>query len=203
MRPSRPFFAVLACLALSSCFGRATYRWTEEVLLHDGRMILVERSVRTGEVPVEIGQPPGESDYKLTFNTPDGKTITWESGKAFRPFILDFYGGETYLVARGATGPDYEKHGCPKPPYFFFRWTGSEWRRIEYEQFPKEIRKRNLSASVTGDEDAFAAAKRGRLTAEDVTRSHRWLSPYYKEVMEDAPNPCATWADDHRYQGKK
>jgi len=181
--------ALLAALSLWACFGRATYQWKEEVLLHDGRMIVVERSVRTGEVPVEFGQPPGESDYTLTFKASDGRTITWESGKAFLPFIVDFLGGETYLVARGATGPDYEKHGCPKPPYFFFRWTAGNWQRIDYQHFPKEIRKRNLSASVTGDEAAFAAAKRGRLTSKDVAQSLRWLNIDSREIRDDAPMP--------------
>jgi hypothetical protein len=181
--------ALLATLGLSACFGRSTYRWQEEVLLHDGRVIVVERSVRTGEVPVEIGQPPGESDYTLTFRTADGRAVTWEAGKSFKPMILDFMNGTPYVVARGSTGPDYERHGCPKPPYFIYRYTGGQWQRIDYEQLPKVIRKMNVSSSVTGDEAAFAAVKRGKTTVEDVRKSHRWLPPHYKEVREDAPMP--------------
>jgi hypothetical protein len=199
MKLLRLLTASLALALLSGCAVSRTHHWQEEVLLHDGRVIVVERSVRTGEVPVELGQPPGESDYTLTFQAPDGRTVTWESGKSFLPFLLDFSDGTTYLVARGATGPDYERHGCPRPPYFIFRWSEGQWRRIDYEQLPKQIRQRNLSASVTGDVDAFAAAKRGRLTVEDVKQSHRWLPSHYKEIKENAPNPCANRRDDFKY----
>jgi len=199
VRPHVLLCALFATFALSACFGRATYHWKEEVLLHDGRVIVIERSVRTGEVRVELGQWPGESDYTLTFTTADDKAVRWEPGKPFRPRILDFSDGTPYVVARGNTGPDYEKHGCQKPPYFIFRWTDGRWQRIDYEQLPKDVRKMTLSASVTGDEAANAAVKRGRTTVEDVKQSHRWLPPHYREVREDVPNPCATWRDDYRY----
>jgi hypothetical protein len=181
--------ALAATFTLSACFGRATYDWKEEVLLHDGRVIVIERSLRTGEVPVEIGQRPGESDYTLTFKTADGKTVSWGAGKSFKPMILDFSSGTPYVVARGSTGPDYEKHGCPRPPYFIFRWADGVWQRIDYEQLPKEIRKANLLASATGDDDRLAAVKRGKTTVEDVRRSHRWLDAHYKEIRTDAPMP--------------
>ena len=203
MRPHVALCALLLTFTLSACFGRATYRWQEEVLLHDGRVIVIERSLRTGEVPVELGQRPGESDYTLVFKATDGKAVTWEAGKSFKPMILDFANGTPYVVARGSTGPDYERLGCPKPPYFIFRWADGRWQRIDYEQLPREIRRMNLSASVTGDEAAFAAVTRGKTTVEDVKKSHRWLSPHYKEVREDAPNPCATWRDEYRYLPKK
>jgi len=198
MKPLQLLLAMLALAAMTSCATSKTYRWQEEVLLHDDRVIVVERSVRTGQVPVELGQRPGESDFTLIFVAPDGKKITWESGKSFRPIILDFSGSTPYVVATGRTGPDYEKHGCPKPPYFIFRWTAGAWQRIDYEQLPKEIRNRNLSSSVTRDEDASKALARGRLTVEDVKQSHRWLPSHYMEVKEDAPNPCATRRDDFK-----
>ena len=53
-------FILLSTFALVSCFGRATDTWDEEVLSHDGRVLVVERSVPTGEVQVELGQPRGE-----------------------------------------------------------------------------------------------------------------------------------------------
>lgn len=69
------------------------------MLLHDGRVIVIERSVRTGEDPVEIGQRPGKSNYTLTFETADGKPVSWGAGKSFKPMILDLSNGTRYLVA--------------------------------------------------------------------------------------------------------
>jgi hypothetical protein len=53
-------FILLSTFARASCFGRATSAWIEEVLSHDGRVIVVDRSVPTVDVPVELGQPPSE-----------------------------------------------------------------------------------------------------------------------------------------------
>jgi len=174
---------------LSSCLGKSTYRWKEEIQLHDGRFIVIERSVRTGEVPVEIGQPPGESDYTLTFKTSDGKSVTWEAGKSFRPMILDIVGDVPYVVATGRTEVAYERYGCPSPPYFLFRYVGGEWERVTYEQLPKAIRNRNLLSGPASQEESRTAVRRGLVTSDDVRRSLFGLPSYYREVKEDMPTP--------------
>jgi hypothetical protein len=204
---------VIAALALALALvwfgwlGRWTYHWHEEVLLHDGRVIVVERSVKTGYVPVEIGQPPGESDYTLTFVASDGKSVTWEGGRdRFIPMILDFEQGVPYVVATGATSLVYGVEGCPRPPYFFFKWSAGSWQRVTYEEFPKSIRKANLSAGLTYPSRDPMRERIGRgelVTKEDVARLRRTADVDAKEVREDKPNPCATWANDFRYEPKK
>ena len=87
---------------LSSCLGKSTYRWKEEVQLHDGRVIVIERSVGTGQVPVEIGQPPGESDYTLTFKISGGKFVL--GGNSFQnveSFAAQLYGFTRLQVTEG------------------------------------------------------------------------------------------------------
>lgn len=175
---------------LSSCFGKSTYRWKEEVQLHDGRVIVIERSVRTGEVPVEIGQPPGESDYTLRFKNSDGKSVTWESSKSLRPMTLDFVDGVPYVVATGITGNDYARHGCPKPPYVIFEFKSGSWERITYEQLPKSVRRANLYSSPTR-KDRLGAVKSGFVTVQNVKDSHLGLDSFYKEVRADMPMPLA------------
>jgi hypothetical protein len=176
--------------ATSTCFGAQSYRWQEEVLLHDGRVIVIDRSVRTGEVPVEIGQSPGESDYTLMFTANDNQRVTWEGGRdRFKPMILEFADGVPYVVARGSTGLVYPREGCPKPPYFFFRWGGDRWESVPYPQLPGVVRSRNLSADPTYSEPMRRAVSRGLATQDDVRASHRGLNPEDKAVREDAPTP--------------
>ena len=200
-------FALIATFSLSACFVRATYHWKEEVLLHDGRVIVIERSVKTGYAPTEIGQPPAESDYTLTFGAPGGKTITWDGGRnRFIPMILDFEQDVPYVVATGATSLVYGTEGCPRPPYFFFRWSAGQWQRMTYEEFPKSIRKANLSAGLTypSRDPMRERIARGELvTKEDVVRLKRTADLAAREVREDKPNPCATWANDFRYVPKE
>ena len=196
-------FARVLCLLvgmslLSSCLGQSTYRWKEEVQLHDGRAIVIERSVRTGEVPVELGQPPGESDYALTFKTSDGKSVTWEAGKLFSPMTLDFSAEVPYVVADAGTLNDYAKHDCSRAPYLFFRYRDAKWERISFEEFPREIRKRNLLSGPTYRPEPFAAVKRGVVTFDEVKKSHFGLDIYYKEVREDRPMPSACLARGKR-----
>ena len=198
MKPHVLLIALVATLGLSACFGRATYRWKEEVLLHDGRVIVVERSVKTGYAATEIGQPPAESDYTLTLSAPEGRRITWDGGRdRFVPMILDFYDGVPYVVATGATSLVYGVEGCPRPPYFFFRWQAGQWQRVKYEEFPSAIRKANLSVGLTypSRDPMRERISRGDLvTVEDVVRLKRGASPERTEVREDAPVPmdCAT-----------
>jgi len=187
---------LVAILALVLAFvwfiwlGRWTYHWKEEVLLHDGRVIIVERSVKTGYVPVEMGQSPGESDYTLTFKGPEGRSITWHGGRdRFRPMILDFADGVPFVVARGATSLVYGAEGCPRPPYFFFRWRDGDWERIAYREFPKAISKLNLSVDPTYEESVRQAMRNGLVGVRDVQRTARDLNPEDKQVREDAPPP--------------
>jgi len=182
---------VVALGVVSGCSGKQTYQWQEEVLLHDGRVIVIDRSVRTGEVPVEIGQPPGESDYTLTFNASDGKSVTWDGGRdRFVPMILDFVDGVPYVVALGATGLVYPVEGCPAPPYFFFRWRAGEWERIPYGDFPKALRDANLTAGLTYRTPFNEkVARRELVTRDDVRMLLRTANPEGKMVLEDAPTP--------------
>ena len=199
---ARALCVLVGIALLSSCLGKPTYRWNEEVQLHDGRVIVIERSVRTGEVPVEIGQPPGESDYTLTFKTRDGKSVVWEAGKSLRPMTLDFSGEIPYVVATGITLTDYQANGCPKPPYFIFRFEAGGWVRIAYEQLPSSVRRANLYSSPTR-KDRLDAIRSGLVTLEDVRRSHLGLSAWRIQVAEDAPNPCADWGNDMKYEIRK
>jgi hypothetical protein len=200
-------FALIVAFSLSACFGRATYHWKEEVLLHDGRVIVIERSVKTGYAPTEIGQPPAESDYTLTFGAPGGKTITWDGGRnRFIPMILDFEQDVPYVVATGATSLVYGTEGCPRPPYFFFRWSAGQWQRMTYEEFPKSIRKANLSAGLTYPSRDPMRERIGRgelVTKDDVVRLKRSADLDAREVREDKTNPCATWDNDFRYVPKE
>jgi hypothetical protein len=199
---ARALTVLVGMSLLSSCFGKATYHWKEEVQLRDGRVIVIERSVRTGEVPVEIGQLPGESEYTLTFKTRDGKFVTWEAGRSFRPMILDFSGEIPYVVATGITLTDYQANGCPKPPYFIFRFEAGGWVRIAYEQLPSSVRRANLYSSPTR-KDRVDAVRSGLVTLEDVRTSQLGLSAWRVQVAEDAPNPCADWDNDMMYGIKK
>jgi hypothetical protein len=108
--------------------------------------------------------------------------------------ILDFEAGVPYIVATGGQSLSFREEGCPKPPYFFFRWSTGQWQRVTYEEFPKTIRKTNLSSGLTypsRDPMRDRIARGDLVTKEDVLRLNRTADPDAKEVREDAPTPMA------------
>ena len=129
--------------------------WKEEVLLHDGSKIIVERSVERGGRH-EIGQKPPYKEQSLSFTLPDTKqTITWEDhysqdlGQAnFLPMALDISDGTPYLVVYPMGCLSYNKWGRPNPPYVVFHYHDKEWRRIPLHELPAEITMPNMIFSM-------------------------------------------------------
>jgi hypothetical protein len=129
--------------------------WKEEVLLHDGSKIIVERTVERGGRH-EIGQQPPYKYQSLIFIMPETKQeIVWEDkfsedvGSAnFLPMLLDISGGAAYLVAYPMGCLSYNKWGRPNPPYVIFKHEGKEWKRIPLQELPAEIKTPNLIFSM-------------------------------------------------------
>lgn len=154
---------VLALAALSSLliglignaeaglFGFGGDSWQEEVLLHDGSKIMVERRVERGGRH-EIGQKPPYKEQRLRFAMPGAsQTVTWEDhfsddlGQAnFLPMSLDIVGGMPYLVVHPMGCLSYNKWGRPNPPYVVFRYQGDDWVRIPMQELPVEITMPNM-----------------------------------------------------------
>ena len=136
-------------------FGFGGDSWKEEVLLHDGKKIVAERSVEHGGRH-EIGQKPPYKEQTLTFTHPvTQKEIVWEDkfseevGSAnFLPMLLDISHGTPYLVAYPMGCLSYNKWGRPNPPYVAFKHDGKQWQRIPLQELPTEIQTPNLIFSM-------------------------------------------------------
>lgn len=129
--------------------------WKEEVLLHDGSKIIVERTVERGGRH-EVGQKPSIKAQSLRFILPGTiQAITWEDhysqdlGQAnFLPMLLDISRGTPYLVVYPMGCLSYNKWGRPNPPYVIFQYQGTEWKRIPLEELPTEINTPNVIFSM-------------------------------------------------------
>lgn len=144
-------FIGLTVTAEAGLFGFEGDSWQEEVLIHDGSTILVERRVERGGRH-EIGQKPPYKEQRLRFTVPTtNHTITWEDhysadlGQAnFLPMALDIVGGTPYLVVYPMGCLSYNKWGRPNPPYVVFRYQGDEWARVSMQELPVEITMPNM-----------------------------------------------------------
>ena len=175
-----------------SAYGFGGDSWKEEVLLHDGSKIIVERSQSYGGRH-EIGQPPPIKEHTISFMLPNTKeTITWTSeygediGRTnFHLLAVHVLNGTPYIVAEPNLCLSYNKWGRPNPPYVFFKYDGIAWQRIPLEAFPTEFTSINV---VLGLSRQFvdAMVKQGVVPVEHIQKQNSRLpQPQYKTILRE------------------
>lgn len=163
----RRYLSVLGALLLAAIIGGASMNafgflgfgnsksWKEEVLLHDGRKIVVERTVERGGRH-EIGQKPAYKEQSLRFiSSATGQIIEWQDhfsadlGQAnFLPFALGIVKNTPYLVVVPMGCLAYNKWGRPNPTYVIFQYDSKQWTRVSLQDLPTEIQTPNLIFSM-------------------------------------------------------
>jgi hypothetical protein len=180
-------------------FGLGGTYWKEEVLLHDGQKIIVQRFLDRGGRH-EIGQRGSATNQTLTFLIPGTRQkIVWEDkrsedlgGSSFSPMLLDIVNDTAYVLVLPAGCLSYNKWGRPNPPYVVFKYSdhdkGKEWNRIPLEELPAEIRTPNLILSSPDDEAKKAAQP--IVSAEAIQALYaRYRIPEHKTILREAlPN---------------
>jgi hypothetical protein len=149
MRAGPLFLLLLAVTVVNASaflgFGKSE-SWKEEVLLHDGRKIVVKRWQTHGGRG-ELGQSPIK-EHTLTFNLHGSKkSITWKDEYSekighsnFDLLALHIKNDTPYIVASTYGCLAYNKWGRPNPPYVIFRYDGNQWQRIPLTDLPVEFK---------------------------------------------------------------
>lgn len=124
-------------------------KWTEEVQLHDGKVIQLKRVDERGRsgFPVQgRGFPKSYEFCYLPMN------IYWKSKPEYRPETFEIVAGKAY--AKVTLGGCFEcrDHGYPETNAIYFHWTGSDWKQIAHAEYPKGVRL-NLLMSPSTDDD--------------------------------------------------
>ena len=169
--------------------------WREEVLLHDGRKLVVKRTADRGGRH-EIGQRPPIESQSLSFRLPSSnKTVRWEVEYAkdigyadLSPIMLDIFDSTPYLVNRTVGCLAYNKWGRPNPPYIIFRYTDKTWQQIELNNLPLALKVPNMIISSPD----VAAERTGMkvVSAEKIRELNSSLSqPEYKTVLRESIEP--------------
>lgn len=188
MRIAKLGMLLMMGVSMSAC----SKSWKEEVQLHDGSKIIVERNVDRGGRH-EIGQQSPIKEQSLTFMLPaTNESITWKSefsedvGLAdFQPLLLDISQGVAYVVTHPVGCLSYNKWGRPNPPYVIFKYQNKAWQRITIQELPAEIKTPNI---IFGSPDNHAE-KLGKslIAAEDVQKINSSLTqPEYKTILREA-----------------
>lgn len=185
---------VIATFSLNACaglFGLSGDSWQEEVLLHDGSKVVVERQTTRGGRH-EVGQKPSYTQQTLIFTHPaTGEQIVWEDkatpdlgNSAFLLMALDIYHGTAHLVANPMGCLSYNKWGRPNPPYVVFRYDSKNWVRIPLQELPPETKTPNLIVS-SPDTKVENFGKRF-VDAETIKRLNSgFRQPEYKAILRE------------------
>ncbi len=172
-------------------FGFGDPSWKEEVLLHDGSKMVVERSQSYGGRH-EIGQSSPIKEQTLTFTVPNiSTTIEFKSeygediGRAnFELLALHILNGTPYIVTAPNLCLSYNKWGRPNPPYVFFQYDSKAWTRIALEELPREFKDINLVVNSKGKEKILTA--QSIVTAELVKKLNGELEqPEYQTILRE------------------
>ncbi len=137
--------------AEAGLFGIGGDSWKEDVLLHDGKKLIVERSQTYGGRH-EIGQGGAISGQEIKFPLPNtNKAIAFKDeysedigGRNFLLLALHVLNGTPYVVVQTVGCFADNKWGRPSPPYLFFKYDGKAWQRITVAEFPAEFTAINL-----------------------------------------------------------
>lgn len=171
-------------------FGNSA-SWKEEVLLHDGSKIIVERWQKHGGRH-EIGQKPPIKEQTITFTLPGTKqAITWKDeygediGRSnFVLLALHILKATPYIITEPNLCLSYNKWGRPNPPYIVFKFDGAGWKRIQLPELPLEFKNINLVITTSGDEKEIVSL--GMVSAEKVKELNSSLTQEeYKTIVRE------------------
>jgi hypothetical protein len=178
--------------SMSACAMGGKTSWKEEVLLHDGQKIIVER-LQTYGGRHEVGQAQPIREHTISFTLPNSnKPITWTSeysediGRTnFNLLAVHVLNDTPYLVASPNLCLSYNKWGRPNPPYVFFKYDGKGWQRIPLSEFPAAFKTINVALDIRGRE-VEELSRMGLVSAEKIKalNAHTEI-PEYKTILRD------------------
>lgn len=197
-RTSRKLKAALLAAALAgsltACAGGAGYggaaSWKEDVLLHDGTKIIVERSQTYGGFPTIDSRERAVLEEEWTFHGHDDhRQVTWKvnqrhppEGESLMLLQLNFLDGVPYIATSPAGCFSYNHWGRPNPPYVFFKYDGKSWQRIQLAEFPVEFKEANV---VVGGRMNPKDQAGTTLPIGKVKEDNRLLEPYLRHIVRE------------------
>ncbi len=106
--------------------------WDEEVMLSDGRMLIVHRRQ-------EMVAPYGAIRTWLTFSLPEmGGKQTWTEW--MYPAIVDVNEGKVYVVGLPIGRGQYLAYLQPRYLYVAYEYSSAGWKRIPFIGLPDRVR---------------------------------------------------------------
>lgn len=166
-------------------------KWREEVLLHDGSKIIVQRWQKRFNV-YTLEKSSLIQRQSLSFTHPKTKeNIVWKSGPTegintinLTLIALHIKDNTSYIITRPYGCFAHNKWGRPNPPYVIFRYEDEKWKRIPLEALPLEFSNNNLIMSIDEIDEKEILRGPNLISAEMVKkRNDRDYRAIYKSIV--------------------
>lgn len=121
---------LFACLVpVGGCTGVIERRWSEEVELDDGKVIIIDRYVKFQESNSLSGDAYNATDLEVTlaFQGEHSSLASWKVPLVPVLLYRDNTQHEWVIVATTSNCDTWYEHGGPEPPYWEFRLQGENW----------------------------------------------------------------------------
>lgn len=181
---------LLMCTSLAACSDGRTIDWKQEVKLHDGGVIALDRiSKQTGKTFPE--STILEYEQSIAFTIPDtNEHVSWILPKGVGAVLLDFNDGVPYFVGRAMSVSDYNSWKCPNPLALVFRYVNQQWNRITVDELPSRFVTPNLILSAASVPVAKSSTV---LTVHDVDKffGDPRMSTSFRIIPREKVNPIA------------
>lgn len=179
-------FFLMVGVSMSAC----SKNWKEEVLLHDGNKIIVERVQNLGSHPTLESRERAILDETITFTLPGtSKKIIW--AMSFRDdapepngvnvVLLGIVNNVAYIAGYPAGCIAYNKWKRPNPPQILYRYDGEQWKRITLAEFPPQLVQANV---IVGGPPA-EKIKSFYSVAQVNEENHDIDTPEYKTILRE------------------
>jgi hypothetical protein len=144
----RDFAALTATATLTACGdGIDVAEWTEEVLLHDGRMLTVWRRARARSSGFPNANRGGDIDFELRF---DAMGVKWTSTWIRSPLSFEVFDGVAHLALLIRDDESCARMAPTDYSAQFIKWEGGRWVEIRQQDFPTDRALLNLSGDYWG-----------------------------------------------------
>jgi hypothetical protein len=163
MRPNLLAAAALLVLGLTGCNSNEI-KWTEEVKLHDGRVIQVKRRVELTETGFPVQQRGFRKYHELCY-APMG--VYWKSKPEYPPYVFDIVNGKAVIKVPVEGCTTCMLQGYPAWDAAYFEWDNGAWKKVDETPVLRGLRFNVLSDPRSGDESKDA---RGLITLAEKER---------------------------------
>lgn len=190
-------FLLMMGVSMSAC----SKSWKEEVQLHDGKKIIVERVQNLGNRPTWESRERAILDETITFSLPEThQKIVWSMSfrddapdpNGVNVVLLGIVNNVPYIAGYPAGCIAYNKWKRPNPPQILFKYEGDQWKRITLAEFPPQLVQANV---IVGGPPAEGI--KSFYTVDQVNEENHDIDDGpYKSIVREAvkPEPCPQYS---------